>query len=283
MDATPDTPPPRRSRRDGRQLEHDMSTRQRIAVAGATGRVGRHVVDVLRERGHEPVPIARAVGVDVITAEGLDEAVRGADAIVDASTQPTPDEAAATAFFETATANLQAAAQRAGVRRIVVVSIIGCDRFRSGYPRAKARHEEAMLAGPVPVRVLRAAQFHEFVGELAGWGRRGDHVEVFRARTQLVAARSVAEALVDLAVADRDADGAGETIAEIAGPREENLAAMARLLLARRGESLRVDEVVDESDPDAALYDSEVMLPGPGATLAGPTFAAWLDAARAAA
>ena len=32
----------------------------RIAVAGATGTVGRHVVAVATERGHEVVPLARA-------------------------------------------------------------------------------------------------------------------------------------------------------------------------------------------------------------------------------
>ena len=31
-----------------------------------------------------------------------------------------------------------------------------------------------MLAGPVPVRILRAAQFHEFVGQLLDWGTQGD-------------------------------------------------------------------------------------------------------------
>jgi len=35
----------------------------RIAVAGGTGTVGAHVVDVLRERGHEPVVLTRATGV----------------------------------------------------------------------------------------------------------------------------------------------------------------------------------------------------------------------------
>ena len=35
---------------------------KRIAVVGATGRVGRHVVDVLTERGQDVVPVSRAHG-----------------------------------------------------------------------------------------------------------------------------------------------------------------------------------------------------------------------------
>ena len=49
-----------------------MQARMKIAVAGATGRVGRHIVDVLAERRYEVVPISRSLGVDVITGEGLD-------------------------------------------------------------------------------------------------------------------------------------------------------------------------------------------------------------------
>ena len=48
-----------------------------IAVAGATGRVGRHVVEVLEAGGHEVVGMSRSNGVDVITGEGLTEALSG--------------------------------------------------------------------------------------------------------------------------------------------------------------------------------------------------------------
>ena len=68
---------------------------QRIAVAGATGRVGRHVMDVVRERGHEPVAMSRASGVDVVTGEGLDEALRGVHTVIDVATSPSPDACAA--------------------------------------------------------------------------------------------------------------------------------------------------------------------------------------------
>jgi nucleoside-diphosphate-sugar epimerase len=50
----------------------------KIAVAGSTGRVGRHAVDVLKARGHDVVVIARSNGVDLAgpRAESLVDAAR---------------------------------------------------------------------------------------------------------------------------------------------------------------------------------------------------------------
>jgi uncharacterized protein YbjT (DUF2867 family) len=244
---------------------------RRIAVAGATGRVGRHVVDVLRTRGHDVVAMSRSSGVDVVTGDGLAEALVGVEGIVDAATGPSPEEQAAAEFFLAAARNLHEAGERAGVQRIVVVSIIGSDRFTVGYGAAKVAHERAMLSGPIPARILRAAQFHEFVGQLVDWGRQGDVSYVPKMRTQLVAARTVAEALADLAL-DPEAP-----ITEIAGPREESLVDMAKLLVARRGDPVRIEGVSDPADPDSDLYETGALLPGPEATLAGPTFEQWLE------
>jgi uncharacterized protein YbjT (DUF2867 family) len=252
-----------------------MDAAQRIAVAGATGRVGRHVVDVLTERGHDVVPIARSHGVDVITGEGLAAALAGVDCVVDAATGPSPEQDAATAFFTTAARNLQEAGERAGVGRMIVVSIIGTDRFSGGYGAAKMAHEQAALVGPVPVHVLRAAQFHEFVAQLVEWGTQGEVSYVPRMRTQLVAARTVAEALADLATADRLPD---HPVSEVAGPREEDLVEMATLLASREHLGVKIEGGGDPADPDHALYESDALLPGPGAILAGPTFEEWLDA-----
>jgi uncharacterized protein YbjT (DUF2867 family) len=249
-----------------------MERIHRVAVAGATGRVGRHVVDVLCERGYEVIRMSRASDVDVISGFGLDEALRGVDAIVDAATGPSSEEVAATQFFTTAARNLQTFGHQAGAVRLVVVSIIGCDRFTGGYGAAKVAHEQAALAGPVPARIVRAAQFHEFVEQLMEWGRRGDTVYVPQMRTQLVAARAVAEAIADVAT------GSVDEVTEVAGPLEESLAACARVLSARRGDGLRIEEVSDPSDSDHALYLGGGLLPGAGARLAGPTFEAWLNA-----
>ena len=254
-----------------------MQQSTKIAVAGATGRVGRHVVDILESRDYDVVSISRSQGVDVITGEGLDQALTGVETIIDVATWPTPDQQAATDFFTTASHNLQEAGQRAGVRRLVVVSIIGIDEFTGGYNAAKVAHEQAALAGPIPARIVRAAQFHEFVEELMRWGTQGDVSYVWKMRTQLVSARTVAEALVDLATAsDAEFDAAGTT--EIAGPREERLADAARLLAARDGNGLRIEETSDPSDPDSERYANGAALPGPDAKLAGPTFEEWLDA-----
>jgi uncharacterized protein YbjT (DUF2867 family) len=256
-----------------------MQARKKIAVAGATGRVGRHVVDALNARGHEVVAISRSNGVDVITGDGLAEALTGVDCVIDAATGPSPDQQAATEFFTTATRNLQRAGERAGVQRIVVVSIIGCDRYTGGYGAAKAAHEQVMLAGPIPVRILRAAQFHEFVEQLVEWGRQGDVSYLPKMRTQLVAARAVADALADLAICSETADtprSFGAPILEIAGPREESLVDMARLFVARRGDPVRIEGVSNPADPDRDINELGGLLPGPDAILAGPTFEEWL-------
>jgi uncharacterized protein YbjT (DUF2867 family) len=252
-----------------------MQEHRKIAVAGATGRVGRHVVEVLEEAGHDVVRMSRATGVDVVTGEGLSEALAGVDSIVDAASWPTNEQKPATDFFIAASRNLQEEGERAGVQRIVVVSIIGADRATTGYIASKIPHERAMQSGPIPVRILRAAQFHEFVPLFLEWGRQGDVIYVPQMRTQLVAARTVAEALADLVDAPIPAPEA--SIPEIAGPREENLVDVARLLVARRGDSVRVEGVSVPDDPEQALYASGALLPGPDAVLAGPTFEQWLD------
>ena len=148
------------------QTEHRS---QKIAVTGATGRVGAPLVEILEQRGHDVVPIARSQGIDVVSGEGLDDALAGAETIIDTATGPSPDQTAATEFFTASARNLQRAGARAGARRIVVVSIIGIDKFQGGYNAAKVAQEQSLLEGPLPVQIVRAAQFHEFVDQLVGW------------------------------------------------------------------------------------------------------------------
>ncbi len=233
---------------------------------------------MLREQGYDVVEISRANGVDVITGEGLAEALAGVEALIDAATGPSPEQQAATEFFTTSAHNLQKLGKEAGVERIVVVSIIGTDRFKGGYGAAKIAHERSHLDGPVPAHILRASQFHEFVEQLVNWGRQGDISRVPVMRTQLVAARSVADELAAVASdPERFAAAGAGSISEIAGPREERLAEMAQLVVARQDESVTIEEVSSPDDPDHEINEAGGLLPGPDAKLVGPTFEEWLN------
>ncbi|HJZ62050.1 MAG TPA: hypothetical protein VKD47_07845, partial [Miltoncostaeaceae bacterium] len=69
---------------------------------------------------------------------------------------------------------------------------------------------------------------------------------------------------------------------EVAGPREERLAAAARLFAARSGNGLRIEEVAAPTEFYGDDYRSDALLPGPHARLAGPTFEEWLYAGSSA-
>ncbi|MGC4941690.1 SDR family oxidoreductase [Kribbella sp. DT2] len=246
----------------------------KIAVAGATGRLGRHVVGVLTERGHEVVQMSRATGVDLVTGDGLAEALVGVSVVIDVASWHASEQEAAAEFFRTSAARLHEYGQAAGVARIAAASIIGADRATTGFVAAKKVHEELLLAGPLPVRILRAAQFHEFVGQLLDW-QPGGTAYIPALPTQLVACRTVAETLVDLALDDTVAVG---PIPEIAGPRRESMAAAAALLGSRR--CIEVISVDGSYLPDADLAAQGAFLPSAHARLAGPTFEAWLATQR---
>ena len=254
-----------------------MQSPRKIAVAGATGRVGRHTVDVLKERGHDVVPMSRSQGVDVITGDGLAAALADVDCVIDALAGPSPEQQAATTFFTTAAANLHQAGQRTGVSRMIVVSIIGADRSTAGYGPAKVAHETAHLSGPIPARVLRAAQFHELVGQLVDWGTRGDVAYV--PKDAHPARRGQGRRRGPRRPGHRTATRPGHRSPRPPGPREENLVEMARLLAARRGYPPEIEDVSDPADPDRELNENGALLPGPGAILTGPPFAEWLDSA----
>jgi uncharacterized protein YbjT (DUF2867 family) len=179
--------------------------------------------------------------------------------IVDAATGLSPEQQPATEFFVTAAHHLQEAGVRAGVRRPVVVSIINIDKLAGGYGLAKVAHEDAWRSGPIPVRIVRAAQFHEFVAQLLKWGTQGDVAYVPEMRTRIVSARTVAEVVADAATSADDPAG----IVEIAGPREEDRAQLATMLVVRRGTPVKVQAVRNPADPDADMQATDGLLPGP--------------------
>ena len=127
----------------------------------------------------------------------------------------------------------------------------------------------AAARGDVPVTVVRATQFHEFPAQVLVRNRRDGVAHIPGRRVRTVAARTVAQALVELAEAG-PRGGAGE----IAGPEEADLPALALAFAERRG--LDVEVIAD-----AVAGLPRALLPGPGARIAGPRFEEWLASADA--
>lgn len=209
----------------------------RIAVAGGTGTVGRHVVAAARERGHDVVVLSRSDGVDVTTGRGLTAALAGADAVIDVTNTTTFFARTARRFFETATHHLLAAERANGVGHHVALSIVGIDNIDASYYAGKIAQERAVMAGDVPYTIARAAQFHEFVGQLLS-SQKGPVAIMPTAPMRPVAAREVGGHLVTVAEG-----GPVGRATDLVGPRDEQLADVARRQLAHEGIRRRVWEV----------------------------------------
>ncbi|MGV8884293.1 MAG: SDR family oxidoreductase [Microbacteriaceae bacterium] len=242
----------------------------KIAIAGATGTVGTHVVDVARERGHEPVPLTRGNGIDLTTGVGLAAALTGVSVVVDVAGTSTTSADASRAFFGAVTTNLLAAEKLAGVAHHVALSIVGIDGSASGYYAGKLEQERLILESGAAFILLRATQFHEFARQMAAQLSFGPITLAPAMRTQPVSAREVAERLVDLA--EGNARGRQP---DLAGPHEENLADMERRYLRATG---RRPLVIEISPPGAAFREmrSGKLLPHAGADHANVSYSQWL-------
>ncbi|WP_099184401.1 SDR family oxidoreductase [Mycobacterium kansasii] len=205
----------------------------RIVVIGGTGVLGSKVVDKLREHHHDAVAASPSTGVNTLTGAGLDEALRGANVVVDVSNSPSFDDDPVMEFFTTSTTNLVAAARAAGVGHYVAVSIVGCDQLpESGYLRAKVAQEKLIEESELPYSIVRATQFAEFTDAIAASMTVGDEVRVPDALIQPIAAADLAAEVAR--VAEGKPLGG---IENVGGPDKISFEQMARDVLARQGQT----------------------------------------------
>src|SRR5262249_5059051 len=106
-----------------------MNKKMKIVIIGGTGLIGKKLVNNLRHRGHEVVSASPSSGVNALTGEGLAEALKGAQVVVDVSNAPSWEDKAVMEFFQTEGRNLLAAEAAAGVQHHVALSIVGADRL----------------------------------------------------------------------------------------------------------------------------------------------------------
>jgi uncharacterized protein YbjT (DUF2867 family) len=221
----------------------------KITVVGASGLIGTKVVDLLTAEGHDVVAASRGSGVDVLTGDGLADALSGADALVDVLNSPSFDDDPVMEFFTTSATNLVAAAKAAGVGHYVALSIVGADGLPdSGYMRAKVVQEKIITESGLPYTIVRATQFAEFTDAIADSMATGDEVRVPDALIQPVAADDVARDVARAAVA-QPLGG----VVNIGGPQKISFEQMAREVVRRRGDDKTV--VVD---PQARYFGTRL-------------------------
>lgn len=248
----------------------------KIAVAGATGRIGRLVVRHLHETGHDTVAISRSEGVDLRTGAGLDRALDGVDAVVDAVSYEGADVDEVVSFFTTTTDNLLRAEAAAGVRHHVLLSIVRVDEQpdANAHYRGKVEQEARVVAGPVPWTIVRATQFHDFPEMITTWVEQDGTATIPPLLLQPAAPSDVAAVLAEVAAGRPQGRHP-----DIAGPGPEDAVDMARRTREARGNPVRLVPTWE------GVFDTRLagnaLLPGAEARLLPTSFDEWLAAQAA--
>jgi uncharacterized protein YbjT (DUF2867 family) len=204
-----------------------------IAVIGGTGTVGRLIVDALRSAGAHVRVVSRHSPehpADLTTGAGLAPALEGCRIVVEASNGPPqrPEP-----VIVDGARRLTEAAGRAGVGRIVLVSIVGIEEVPTRYYRAKVAQEGIVRAGSAPVTIVRSTQFHELLDWVFAAAARWRVSPRVGARLQPVAAVEAARAVAAVVLQDEP-----PALLTVAGPAIEEAHALARAWGASRGRRL---------------------------------------------
>ena len=243
----------------------------KIVIIGGTGLIGSKLTRKLRQLGHEVLAASPASGVNTITGEGLDEALKGAEVVVDLANSPSFEDKAVLEFFQTSGHHLLPAEKSAGIKHHVALSIVGTDRLPdSGYLRAKVAQESLVRESGVPYTIVRSTQFFEFAGAIAEAGANGPEIHISPAYFQPIASDDVVAALADVAVA-----APVNAIVEIGGPEKIRMNDFVSRYMKASKDSRQL-----VADVHARYFGTELndgsLVPGGNAHLGSVRFDDWL-------
>ena len=243
-----------------------------MVVFGGSGRVGGRLVAHLRHRGHTVTAASRATGVDVISGVGLEQALWGTEALIDA-TNP-PEGADPLSFFERSAENLLKAEGPLPTRHHVVLSVVGCDRMSdSAYMRAKVMQETLVRQAGIPYTTVRATQFFEFLAAIGDAHVRDGVVQVPPVAMQPIALDDVAIALTEVAEGS-----AQNTTIDVAGPERLPMDEAVRRALRARGDRRPVAADTAARYFGAAI-DGDTLTPRGAATIGTTALQDWIRSA----
>ena len=220
----------------------------KIVVIGGTGLIGSKTVVILRQRGHQVVAASPQSGVNTLTGEGLEEALAGAQVVVDLANSPSFEDKAVLEFFRTSEGNLLPTEEAAGIQHHIALSIVGIDRTDNGYFRAKVAQEKLIETSGIPYTIVRSTQFMEFLGGIANSSAAGNTVRLPPVLFQPIAADDVAASVAEAALAEPR-----NGVVEIAGPERAPFNEIVARYLKAIGDPR---EVV--SDPEAQYWRGRV-------------------------
>ena len=248
----------------------------KFVIIGGSGLIGSKVCKNLQDLGHEVISASPSSGINVISGEGLADALKGADVVVDVANSPSFEDHAALHFFETAGHNLFAAEKLAGTKHHVALSVVGTERMLdSGYFRAKMAQEKLIKASGVPYTILRATQFFEFIGAIAYSGREdGNTIHLSSAALQPVASVDVAAALTAIA----QQAPINQTV-EVAGPDRRPIVEFVSEYLKHTNDPR--EAVPDDTVPYfGAPINDKSLTPGDNPIVGATRFEDWLEIAH---
>jgi len=248
----------------------------KFVIIGGSGLIGSKVCKNLQDLGHEVISASPSTGINVITGEGLADALKGADVVVDVANSPSFEDHAALHFFETAGHNLFAAEKVAGTKHHIALSVVGTERMLdSGYFRAKMAQEKLIKASGVPYTILRATQFFEFIGAIAYSGREdGNTIHLSSAALQPVASVDVAAALTAIA----QQAPINQTV-EVAGPDRRPIVEFVSEYLKHTNDPR--EAVPDDTVPYfGAPINDKSLTPGDNPIVGATRFEDWLEIAH---
>jgi uncharacterized protein YbjT (DUF2867 family) len=244
----------------------------KIVVIGGSGLIGTKLVNNLRQHGHEVVAASPSSGVNILTGEGLAEALTDAQVVVDVANSPSFEDKAVLEFFETSGRNLLAAEAAAGVGHHVALSVVGTDRLlASGYFRAKMAQENLIKASKIPYTILRSTQFFEFVSAIAQSATEGQTVRLSPALVQPVVSDDVAAVLADITLG-APVNG----MVEVAGPEQFRLDELVRRFLSANQDARQVITDVHARYFGLELNDQS-LTPGDNPRIGLTHFEDWLN------